>query len=133
MLTHHNLLESFRLMKRANLDWNRWTVDDICLVAMPVSHIGGSGYALSTILHGAKNVIAPEFDVNAVLDFIVNEQISKLFLVPSAIRIVLQDARARKTDYSRLSHIVYGASPIPLDLLREAIEVFGSVSHKPTA
>jgi long-chain acyl-CoA synthetase len=125
MLSHYNLLETFRLMKRANLDWNCWVPEDVCLVAMPVSHIGGSGYALSTILHGAKCVIAAEFDVNAVLDFIIDEHISKLFLVPSAMRIVLQDKRARKTDYSRLSHIVYGASPIPLDLLREAVEVFG--------
>jgi acyl-CoA synthetase (AMP-forming)/AMP-acid ligase II len=125
MLTHYNLLETFRIMKRANLDWNLWTPSDICLVAMPVSHIGGSGYALSTVLHGAKSVIAAEFDVGAVLDFIIHERISKLFLVPSAMRIVLQDPRARKTDYSRLSHIVYGASPIPLDLLREAVEVFG--------
>ena len=125
MLTHYNLLETFRIMKRENLDWNRWTPDDICLVAMPVSHIGGSGWGLSALLHGAKCVIAAEFDVNAVLGFIIDEKISKLFLVPSAIGIVLRDPRARTTDYSRLTHLVYGASPIPLDLLREAVEVFG--------
>jgi long-chain acyl-CoA synthetase len=45
--------------------------------------------------------------------------------VPAAIQIVLRDPRARQTDYSRMKHVGYGASPIPLDLLREAVEVFG--------
>jgi long-chain acyl-CoA synthetase len=59
------------------------------------------------------------------LDFIAKDRISKIFLVPAAIQIVLRDPRARQTDYSRMKHVGYGASPIPLDLLREAVEVFG--------
>jgi long-chain acyl-CoA synthetase len=33
--------------------------------------------------------------------------------------------RAREIDYSSLTHILYGASPMPVDLLRECMEVFG--------
>jgi long-chain acyl-CoA synthetase len=45
--------------------------------------------------------------------------------VPAAIQIILRDPLARSTDYSRMKTIGYGASPIPLELLREAVEVFG--------
>ena len=38
---------------------------------------------------------------------------------------VVRQPRAREVDYSRLKYILYGASPIPLDLLRECMEVFG--------
>jgi len=92
---------------------------------MPVAHIGGSGWGLMGFRNGARNVVAREFDPGKVLDFIANERISKLFLVPSAIQIVLRDPRARSTDYSRMRYLGYGASPIPIDLLREAVDVFG--------
>jgi long-chain acyl-CoA synthetase len=125
MLMHSNFIETHRIMQKAAIDWNVWTSDDVSLVAMPVAHIGGSGWGLWGLRAGAKNVVAREFNPSQVLDFIANERISKIFLVPAAIQIVLRDPRARQTDYSRMKHLGYGASPIPLDLLREAVEVFG--------
>jgi acyl-CoA synthetase (AMP-forming)/AMP-acid ligase II len=125
MLKHANFIETHKIMKAANIDWNTWSTDDISLVAMPVAHIGGSGWGLMGLRNGAKNIVAREFDPGKVLDFIGHERVSKIFLVPAAIQIVLRDPRARSTDYSRMKHLGYGASPIPLDLLREAVEVFG--------
>ncbi len=125
MLRHANFIETHKIMKAAKIDWNIWTEEDVSLVAMPVAHIGGSGWGLMALRNGAKNVVAREFDPGKVLDFIANERISKLFLVPAAIQIVLRDPKARSTDYSRMGYLGYGASPIPLDLLREAVDVFG--------
>jgi long-chain acyl-CoA synthetase len=76
-------------------------------------------------VNGAKGVIAREFDPFKVLDFIEKDRISKMFMVPAALQIVVRQPRARQVDYRRLKYILYGASPIPLDLLRECIEVFG--------
>ncbi|MGN6515874.1 MAG: fatty acid--CoA ligase, partial [Rhizomicrobium sp.] len=125
MLTHANFIETNRIMKKADINWNRWEADDISLVAMPVAHIGGSGWGLMGLRNGATGIVAREFDPGSVLDFIANDRVSKIFLVPAAIQIVLRDPRARSTDYSRMKTIGYGASPIPLELLREAVEVFG--------
>jgi long-chain acyl-CoA synthetase len=125
MLKHSNFIETHRIMKAAQINWNTWSNEDVSLVAMPVAHIGGSGWGLMGLRNGAKNIVAREFDPGRVLDFIANDRISKIFLVPAAIQIVLRDPRARSTDYSRMKHVGYGASPIPLDLLREAVEVFG--------
>jgi long-chain acyl-CoA synthetase len=107
------------------MGWNRWTTDDVSLVAMPVSHIGGTGWGVMGLYNGAKGVVAREFDPNAVLDFIERDRISKIFMVPAAMQIVLRNPRAREVDYSRVKYVLYGASPIPLDLLKEAMEVFG--------
>ncbi|HEY5338534.1 MAG TPA: fatty acid--CoA ligase [Rhizomicrobium sp.] len=125
MLTHANFVETNRIMKAADINWNVWSADDISLVAMPVAHIGGSGWGLMGFRNGATGIVAREFDPGKVLDFIANDRVSKIFMVPAAIQIVLRDPRARQTDYSRMKTIGYGASPIPLDLLREAVEVFG--------
>jgi long-chain acyl-CoA synthetase len=77
------------------------------------------------LFNGAKGVVAREFDPFKVLDFIEGDHISKMFMVPAALQIVVRQPRARQVDYSRLKYILYGASPIPLDLLRECMEVFG--------
>ncbi len=105
-------------------DWERWDQDDVGLVAMPCFHIGGTGYGITVMTNGATGVITREFDPSAVLDLIAAHNISKIFMVPAAMQIIVGQPRAREVDFSRLRHIAYGASPIPLDLLRQCIDVF---------
>ncbi len=125
MLSHGNLLGGRREAAEADLPWNKWGPDDVSLVAMPVGHIGGTGWGIVGLYNGAKGVVAREFDPYSVLDFIEKDHISKMFMVPAAMQIVVRQPNARSVDYSRLKYILYGASPIPLDLLRECMEVFG--------
>lgn len=125
MLTHDNLLTGRKLSMADPMPWNDWGPDDISLVAMPVAHIGGTGWGLVGLVNGAKGVVAREFDPLKVLDYIEHDRVSKMFMVPAALQIVVRQPRARQVDYSRLNYILYGASPIPLDLLRECMEVFG--------
>jgi len=94
------------------------------LVAMPIFHIGGSGWGVMGLYHGAKGVIAREFDATKVLDFFEQSGITKLFMVPAAMQFVVRQPRARSVDFSRLKYMLYGASPIPAALLKECIEVF---------
>ena len=108
-----------------DMAWNEWTEQDVSLVAMPSFHIGGAGWGIQGFTAGARAIVVSEFDPGQVLELIENEGISKIFMVPAAMRLCLMHPKARETDYSSMNHILYGASPIPIDLLREAIEVFG--------
>jgi acyl-CoA synthetase (AMP-forming)/AMP-acid ligase II len=125
MLSHRNLVDRRDERHGAPQAWNVWTADDVSLVAMPVFHIGGTGWGIVGLHSGAKGVVAREFDPTKVLDTFVNEGISKLFMVPAAMQFVVRHPRARQIDYSRLKFLLYGASPIPVDLLKECMEVFG--------
>ena len=91
---------------------------------MPIFHIGGSGWGVMGLYHGAKGVIAREFDPTRILDFFEQSGITKLFMVPAAMQFVVRQPRARQVDFSRLKYMLYGASPIPAALLKECIEVF---------
>jgi len=125
MLSHANFLNALEAGGDQELDWKNWTEDDVSLVAMPVFHIGGSGWGVTNLYHGAKGVIAREFDPTKVLDFFEQSGITKLFMVPAAMQFVVRQPRARQVDFSRLKYMLYGASPIPAALLKECIEVFG--------
>jgi len=124
MLSHANFLNLVETGKDQKPDWNKWTEDDVSLVAMPIFHIGGSGWGVMGLYHGAKGVIAREFDPTKVLDFFEQSGITKLFMVPAAMQFVVRQPRARSVDFSRLKYMLYGASPIPAALLKECIEVF---------
>jgi acyl-CoA synthetase (AMP-forming)/AMP-acid ligase II len=59
-----------------------------------------------------------------ILRLIPSEQATMAFFVPAIVLFLLQAPGCRQTDFSSLRYIVYGASPIPLDLLREALLTF---------
>lgn len=107
-----------------NPAWNRWVPADVSLVAMPIFHIGGTAWGLQGLAYGALGVVMRDFDPVAVLDFIDEHKVSKLFLVPAALQFIVGLPRAREIDYSRVNYIFYGASPIPLALLKDCIDVF---------
>ena len=125
MIRHSGILGMRRQRSEETAEWNKWSDRDVSLVAMPIFHIGGSGWGVSGVVNGAKSVVAREFDPHKVLDYIEQDGITKIFMVPAAMQIVVRHPRAREVDYSGIKYILYGASPIPLDLLRECMEVFG--------
>lgn len=107
-----------------DVECERWSDRDVSLLAMPGFHIGGVGWGIIGLRAGACTVVIREFDAAVVLDAIQRHRVTRLFLVPTAMRMVLQHPRARETSFESLSYITYAASPIPLDLLREALATF---------
>ncbi len=126
VLTNRSLLALKREVPAdAQPEWNRWHANDVSLIAMPAFHISGSGWGLWTLLAGAKGVVVREFDPHRVLDLLIEYRINKIMMVPTAMRIVVEHPRAATTDFSFLKYICYGGAPIPPDLLRRCIDVFG--------
>lgn len=126
VLSNRNL---FALRKNsADLDfaYTRWDPDEVVLVAMPCAHIGGTGLGIMAIASGLPALILPEFTPDGVFDAIEKRGVTRLFVVPAALHIMLQHPRCTSVDYSRLRYILYGAAPMPLELLRQSIAVFGA-------
>lgn len=105
--------------------WDIWDADDVLLLAMPNFHIGGIASGIRGLKGAIKSVLVREFEPGAALDAIERHRVTKTFLVPAAIAVMLAHPRAQDTDYSSLSLVGYGASPIPLELLRAALKTFG--------
>jgi fatty-acyl-CoA synthase len=125
MLTHRSILTPRMLDKEFQPVWDRWSEDDISLVAMPAFHIAGTGWGIVGLLNGATSIVAREFNPVDVLEFVDRDRITKMLMVPSALQIVVQHPRARDIDFSCMKYLLYGASPIPLELLKECMAVFG--------
>lgn len=106
-------------------DWQLYEQGETGLLAMPCFHVGGTSFGLGIIHSGAHAVIIPEYDPNEVLTLIEKYKVSKVFMVPAALKIILENPRIDDVDLTSLNYIFYGASPIPSELMRESIDRFG--------
>ncbi|TSB04264.1 fatty acid--CoA ligase [Sphingorhabdus contaminans] len=126
VLSNRNLFALRKNSADLDLAYTRWDPDEVVLVAMPCAHIGGTGLGIMAIASGLPALILPEFTPDGVFDAIEKRGVTRLFVVPAALHIMLQHPRCTSVDYSRLRYILYGAAPMPLELLRQSIAVFGA-------
>ncbi len=124
VLTHGNFLDLGRDPDIQTPDWDHWTVEESGLLPMPVAHIAGTGYGLIPFNYGSACTITREFDPGEILDLIDRREVTRFFLVPAALQFLLAHPKMADTDTSHVSQVGYGASPIPLDLLRACIKAF---------
>ena len=126
VLSNHNLFG----LRKAAFDnpqpYSLWGEDEAVLVAMPCAHIGGTGLGIMALSAGLPGVVLAEFDPAKVFDAVENKGVTRFFIVPAALHLLLVHPDCAKTDFSRLKYILYGAAPIPLELLRQCIAMFGA-------
>jgi len=94
------------------------------LVCLPMFHIGGAGWGTACLFAGATCHVVREFIPAQVLEIIERERLQVLLLVPAMILFLVQAPQIRETDLSSMRLIVYGAAPIPVELLKQAMAVF---------
>jgi acyl-CoA synthetase (AMP-forming)/AMP-acid ligase II len=124
LLSHRALLGTIGKGAQTGEAWSRWDEDDVCLVAMPLFHIGGTGWALHALEAGATMVILPRPDIAGIVTAIAGERITKMFAVPAVLAAILAHLESAPADLSSLTELLYGASPIPLDVLRRSMAAF---------
>ncbi len=126
VLSNRNLFGLRKSSNEANLAYTKWDDDEVILVAMPCAHIGGTGLGVMALAAGLPAHILAEFTPDGFFNAVDHAGVTRLFIVPAALQILLNHPRCSAVDYSRLKYIFYGAAPIPLELLRECIKMFNA-------
>ena len=96
------------------------------LAAAPMTHTAG----LSTMPVSARGglvVILTKPDPAALLDAIERHGVTEFFLPPTVIYGLLQFPDLTSRDLSSLRYLMYGAAPMAVEKLKEAIHAFGPV------
>ncbi|MCZ4499018.1 MAG: long-chain-fatty-acid--CoA ligase [Marmoricola sp.] len=102
-----------------------WEFDegDKNLVAMPLFHVGGTSYIQQGIHEGVPTVLCREPD-GASLAAGILQGANRTFLVPAVLAQVLQSGPDAIAVFGKLKTYCYGAAPMPLPLLRAAMEAW---------
>ena len=110
----------------------RWISHDPCgvhLNCLPLFHVGGINWSLQALAQGAQVVSMRDFDPDAALAAIEEFGVTHLMTVPTVVQVLLSRPRARSTDFSSVKVVIYGGSPIPEKVLKDAISTFGNVMY----
>jgi len=99
------------------------------LMVLPFFHIGGDSHVWPFFLVGGCNVIMPQrsFEPDAVLQAIQDEKVTDMQIVPTQLNALLSHQNLKKYNLNSLNRIYYAASPMPVELLRKGLEIFGPI------
>ena len=99
--------------------------DTVSLVAMPLFHIGGTGWALCGMSRGGHSVIVRDVEPARVLRLIEEHGVTETFVVPAVLMFLLAAPELATADTSSLRTVFYGASPISEDVLVRSMNALG--------
>jgi acyl-CoA synthetase (AMP-forming)/AMP-acid ligase II len=93
---------------------------DRSLVAMPLFHVGGTCYALFGIHAGVPSTFTREPDPASLLAAFA-AGVTHAFVVPAVVAALLAAGERAIEVLSGLKYLLYGAAPMPLPMLRQAL------------
>lgn len=95
----------------------------VALISGPLFHVGAAGICIPAMVAGGRIVLLPRFEPAPVAQAISAHGVSVTSLVPTMLRMLLDDPASRDNDLSSLTTLLYGASPMPEPLLNEALNL----------
>jgi acyl-CoA synthetase (AMP-forming)/AMP-acid ligase II len=98
--------------------------DDVMLHAASLFHASGC-FVLPYWIKGACSAILARFEPAEFLKSIIRWRVTSLHLVPTMLAMLLGQPDICKHDLASVRTIVYGASPMPLPVIKRALELWG--------
>jgi acyl-CoA synthetase (AMP-forming)/AMP-acid ligase II len=93
---------------------------------MPLFHTAQlNGFGTPSVLMGATQYLLRGFDASALLDLVERERIERAFALPMMWRELVERPDIRERDLSSLRKAAYAMAPMPDELLRRCLDVFG--------
>lgn len=117
VLSHANLIHNV-----LNLSPHfRFGRDTRCLHASPMFHIADALSIFGVTLHGGHHFFEPKFDAANVLRRIEDDRITFVAMVPTMLRMLVDQPDLARRDLSSLTRIFYGGSAMPGALARRVV------------
>jgi acyl-CoA synthetase (AMP-forming)/AMP-acid ligase II len=102
--------------------------DDAQLVSVPPYHIAGISAVLSSVFSGRRIVYLPGFDPAEWVRTAAAEDVTQAMVVPTMLVRILGHLTTTGRTLERLRHLSYGGGRMPVDVIRQAMEVLPNVA-----
>jgi long-chain acyl-CoA synthetase len=120
--------------QRRFVDDSRTLSIDMCLQPgdrrvqiTPLFHIAGNSHFRSSLYTAGCNILLKTFDPAATLKIIQEERATHMDFVPTHLAAILNLPDLDKYDISSIKFLWYGGSPMPVEVVKKGIKVFGPV------
>lgn len=123
ILTHRNIAANLAQIE----SWIRPDFgDEVFLSGFPLFHLAGLALGLASLFMGGTQILIPNpRETKHIVREMAKYKPSILVNVPSLYMMLLEEPGFRRLDFSRLSFCISGASPFPVECIRELEEVIG--------
>jgi acyl-CoA synthetase (AMP-forming)/AMP-acid ligase II len=99
------------------------TAKDKYLSVLPLFHIACQ-VNLGYLRMGATTVILKDFEPQSFCELVQEEKVTSTLVAPTIIKSILEYPQVDTYDLRSLEKVMYGASPIPVVTLKEAVNKF---------
>jgi long-chain acyl-CoA synthetase len=93
----------------------------------PLFHIAGNTHFRSSLYTAGCNIIVKFFNAEETLKIIQEEKATHMDFVPTHLVAILNLPNFKDYDISSMKLLWYGASPMPQEVLRKGMKVFGPI------
>ena len=94
------------------------------LVCMPLFHIAGSAWLFFGLASNCNNILLVDINPKEILSILEKSNVTSTLMVPAVVQMVTIEAENRGIKVNNLENIVFGASPMPVDILKRAQKIF---------
>jgi fatty-acyl-CoA synthase len=113
------------VLTHENVFWqtiNGWslgvTPETVCLVLLPLFHVGGLNSSVTPMLHvGAAVILQRKFDARRVLRTLVEEKVTGIVAVPAIYQFLADLPELDGADLKALEVLISGGAPLPPHLI----------------
>ena len=118
MLSHGNLYSNAVSMLLTD-----FPTSEVYLHAAPMFHLADIASLYLCVMRGTAHAFIKAFDAETCLKEIAGRMVTSVTLVPTMINLLVNHPRVKDYDLSNLRTVLYGASPMPLPLLKRTMEL----------
>jgi acyl-CoA synthetase (AMP-forming)/AMP-acid ligase II len=98
------------------------------ILTVPLYHVAGIQAMMAAVYGGRTLVIERQFEPTEWMGLVQQEKASRAMMVPTMLKQLIDHPKFKDYDLSSLRVITYGAAPMPLEVIKKAINVFPKVS-----
>ena len=94
------------------------------ILTVPLYHIAAMQAVMSAVYGGRTLVIQRQFEPGEWMQLVERERANRAMMVPTMLKMLMDHPEFGRYDLTSLDVITYGAAPMPLEVIRRAIEKF---------
>ncbi len=98
------------------------------ILTVPLYHVAGIQAMMAAIYGGRTLIMERQFEAKEWMELVEQEKVNRAMMVPTMLKQLIAHPDFSKHDLSSLKVITYGAAPMPLEVIKRALDVFPGVS-----
>lgn len=97
-------------------------IEEKNILTVPLYHIAGVQAVMAAIYGGRTLIIQRQFEPAEWMTLVQEERANRAMMVPTMLKMILDHEEFDNYDLTSLEVITYGAAPMPLEVIKRAIE-----------